>query len=88
MIWYPSLNIIMNYYNKTNKICRLVDETHEWSSTILVPDGDKSFDIFSTATVRHQLLRPMQLSSLMYIQKGKQHMCIALIRLFMMKILG
>jgi hypothetical protein len=39
----------MNYYNITNKICRLIDETHEWSSTILLPDGDKSIDISSAA---------------------------------------
>jgi hypothetical protein len=39
----------MNYYNMTNKISRLVDETHEWSSTILLPDGDKSNDISSAA---------------------------------------
>ncbi len=39
----------MNYYNVTNEICRLIDETHEWSSTILLPDGDKSIDISSAA---------------------------------------
>jgi hypothetical protein len=39
----------MNYYDITNKICRLIDETHEWSSTILLPDGDKSIDISSAA---------------------------------------
>jgi hypothetical protein len=38
----------MNYYNITNKISRLVEETHEWSSTILLPDGDECIDIFST----------------------------------------
>jgi hypothetical protein len=47
--WYLSIDIIMNYYDKINKICRLVDETHEWSSTILLPDGDKSIDISSAA---------------------------------------
>jgi hypothetical protein len=39
----------MNYYDITNEICRLVDETHEWLSTILLPDGDKSIDISSDA---------------------------------------
>jgi hypothetical protein len=39
----------MNCYDITSKICRLVDETHEWSSTILLPDGDKSIDISSAA---------------------------------------
>ncbi len=39
----------MNYYDITSEICRLVDETHEWSSTILLPDGDKSIDISSAA---------------------------------------
>jgi hypothetical protein len=39
----------MNYYNMTNKIFRLIDETHEWSSTILLQDGDKSIDISSAA---------------------------------------
>ncbi len=42
----------MNYYNTTNKICRLIDETHEWSSTILLSDGDKSIDISSAAMGR------------------------------------
>jgi hypothetical protein len=39
----------MNYYNITNKISRLVEETHEGSSTILLPDGDKCIDISSAA---------------------------------------
>jgi hypothetical protein len=39
----------MKYYNIINEICRLVDETHEWSSTILLPDGDKYIDISSAA---------------------------------------
>ncbi len=49
--WYLSINIIMNYYNITNKICRLVDddETHEWSSTILLRDGNKNIKISSAA---------------------------------------
>jgi hypothetical protein len=42
----------MNYYNITNKICRLIDETHEWSSTILLPDGDESIDISSAANCK------------------------------------
>ncbi len=45
--WYLSIDIIMNYKDKTNKICRLVDETHEWSSTICLPYGDRSIDISS-----------------------------------------
>jgi hypothetical protein len=52
MSWYLSIDIIMNYYNISNKICRLVDEIHEWSSTILLPDGDKSIDISSAAMSR------------------------------------
>jgi hypothetical protein len=47
--WYLSIDIIINYYDITNKTCRLVDETHEWSSAILLPDGDKSIDISSAA---------------------------------------
>ena len=47
--WYLSIDIIMNYYDTTNEICRLVDETHEWSATILLPDLDKSIDISSSA---------------------------------------
>jgi hypothetical protein len=39
----------VNYYNITNVICRLIDETHEWSSTILLPNGDKSIGISSAA---------------------------------------
>jgi hypothetical protein len=39
----------MDYYDVTAEISRLVDETHEWSSTILLPDGDKSIDISSAA---------------------------------------
>jgi hypothetical protein len=42
----------MNYYDITHKICRLVEETHEWSSTILLPSGDKSIDFFSAAMVK------------------------------------
>jgi hypothetical protein len=39
----------MNYYDITNKISRLIEETHEWSSIILLPDGDKCIDISSAA---------------------------------------
>jgi hypothetical protein len=39
----------MKYYDITNKNSRLVEEAHEWSSTILLPDGDKCIDISSTA---------------------------------------
>jgi hypothetical protein len=39
----------MNYYDITNKISRLVEETHVWSSTILLPDGDRCIDISSAA---------------------------------------
>ncbi len=38
--------------------------------------------------VQHQLLRPMPPSSLTYIRKVGPHQCIALIRTFMVKILG
>ncbi len=37
----------MNYYDITNKISRLIEETHVWSSNILLPDGDRCIDIFS-----------------------------------------
>jgi hypothetical protein len=79
----------MNYYDITNEISRLIGETHEWSSTILQPDGDKCIDISSAAMqwVRHQLLRPMPPSSLTYIRKGGLHLCIALIRTFMMMLI-
>jgi hypothetical protein len=39
----------MNYYDITNKISRLIEETHVWSSTILLPDGDRCIDISSAA---------------------------------------
>ncbi len=39
----------MSYYNITNKISRLVEENHVWSSTILLPDGDRCIDISSAA---------------------------------------
>jgi hypothetical protein len=39
----------MNYYNITNGISRLVEENNVWSSTILLPDGDRYIDISSAA---------------------------------------
>jgi hypothetical protein len=39
----------MNYYDITNKISRLVEENHVWSSTIFLPDGDRCIDISSAA---------------------------------------
>ncbi len=39
----------MNYYNISTKISRLVEENHVWSSTILLPDGDRCIDISSAA---------------------------------------
>jgi hypothetical protein len=39
----------MNYSDLTNKISRLVEENHVWSSTILLPDGDRCIYISSAA---------------------------------------
>jgi hypothetical protein len=39
----------MNYSNISNEISRLVEENHVWSSTILLPDGDRCIDISSAA---------------------------------------
>jgi hypothetical protein len=39
----------MNYYDISNKISRLVEENHMWSSIILLPDGDRCIDISSAA---------------------------------------
>jgi hypothetical protein len=39
----------MNYYNIAKKISRLIEETHEWSSTTFLPDGNKCIDISSAA---------------------------------------
>ncbi len=39
----------MNYYDITNKISRLIEENHVWSSTILLTDGDRRIDISSAA---------------------------------------
>jgi hypothetical protein len=39
----------MNYYDISNEISRLVEENHVWSSTILLPDGDRCIDISSAA---------------------------------------
>ncbi len=38
---------IMNYELVTSDICRLVDENNQWSSTILIPQGDGFLDISS-----------------------------------------
>jgi hypothetical protein len=37
----------MNYQHVTSDICRLVDENNQWSSTILIPQGDGFLDISS-----------------------------------------
>jgi hypothetical protein len=78
----------MNYYNITNKIPKLVEENHVWSSTILLPDGDRCIDISSAAMGTASVTRQMPPSSLTYIQKRGLHQCITLIRTFMAKILG
>ena len=39
----------MNYHDITNKISRLVEENHVWSSTVLLPNGDRCIDISSAA---------------------------------------
>ena len=38
---------IMNYQHVTSNTCRLVDENNQWSSTILIPQGDGFLDISS-----------------------------------------
>ncbi len=40
----------MNYEHVTSDICRLVDENNQWSSTILIPQGDGFLDISSALT--------------------------------------
>jgi hypothetical protein len=47
--WYISIDIKMNYYDITNEISRLVEKNHVWSSSILLPDGDRCIDISSAA---------------------------------------
>ncbi len=37
----------MNYQHATPNICHLVDENIQWSSTILIPQGDGFLDISS-----------------------------------------
>jgi hypothetical protein len=39
----------MNYYDISNEMSRLIEENHVWSSTILLPDGDRCIDISSAA---------------------------------------
>jgi hypothetical protein len=39
----------MNYYDITSGISRLVEENNVWSSTILLPDGDRYADTSSAA---------------------------------------
>jgi hypothetical protein len=38
---------IINYEHVTSDICHLVDENNQWSSTILIPQGDGFLDISS-----------------------------------------
>jgi hypothetical protein len=40
-------SVIMNYQHLTSDICRLVDENNQWSSTIVIPQGDGFLDISS-----------------------------------------
>ena len=40
-------SVIMKYQHHTSDICRLVDENNQWSSTILIPQGDGFLDIAS-----------------------------------------
>jgi hypothetical protein len=41
----------MNYEHVTSNICHLVDENNQWSSTILIPQGDRFLDISSALMV-------------------------------------
>jgi hypothetical protein len=69
----------MNYYNITNGISRLVEENNVWSSTILLPDGNRYIDISSAAMDTASVTPSNAPSSLTYNQKGGLHQCIALI---------
>jgi hypothetical protein len=40
-------SVIMNYQHLASDICRLVNENNQWSSTIVIPQGDGFLDIFS-----------------------------------------
>jgi hypothetical protein len=42
-----NLSVIMNYQHLTSDTCCLVDENNQWSSTILIPQGDGFLDISS-----------------------------------------
>jgi hypothetical protein len=78
----------MNYYDIANKISRLVEETHVWSSTILLPDGDRCIDISSAAMGTASVTPASATKQPDVYPKGRLHQCIALIRTFMVKILG
>jgi hypothetical protein len=78
----------MNYYHITNKIFRLIEETYVWSSTILLPDGDRCIDISSAAMGTASITSVSATKQPDVYPKGRLHQCIALIRKFMVKILG
>ncbi len=40
-------SVIMNYQHFTSDVCCLVDENNQWSSTIIIPQGDGFLDISS-----------------------------------------
>jgi hypothetical protein len=78
----------MNYYDIANKTSRLIEETHVWSSTIFLPDDDRCIDISSAALGTASVTPANATKQPDVYPKGRLHQCIALIRTFMVKILG
>jgi hypothetical protein len=37
----------MNYQDLTSEICRLVDKNNQWTSAIIIPQGDGLLDVTS-----------------------------------------
>ena len=78
----------MNYEVLSKEIIRLAELTNNWSSTIIIPQGDAFLNISSAAQGKFLLLLMVQLISLMYIPKVGVHRFIASIQIFLVKMTG
>jgi len=63
----------MNYEVVSKEICCLAELTNNWSSTIIIPQGDAFVNISSAAQGNFLLLQMVQLISLMSIPKENLH---------------
>ena len=78
----------MNYDEISKEICRLAELTNNWSSTIIIPQGDAFLNISSAAQGKLSVTPDGATNQPNVYPKGSLHPFIVSIQIFMVKMTG